>query len=169
MRVLGIVGWSGSGKTSLLTTLIPIFRQAGVRVSSIKHAHHNLAFDTPGKDSFRHARAGAEEVILTSNGGFALFSRQPEARLEDLLARLAPVDLVLVEGFKNAPIPKLEIHRPSLDKPPLWPQMDMLAVASDVPLPNCPLPVLALQAPGEIADFLAAALALKTYLNAERF
>ena len=123
MISLGVVGWSGSGKTTLLTALIPIFVQRGVRVSSIKHAHHELPLDKPGKDSFRHAQAGASEVILATNGGFALFSSKPAPELPDLLRRLLPVDLVLVEGFKNYGIPKLEVYRPSLGKPPLWPEM----------------------------------------------
>ena len=128
---LGIVGWSGSGKTTLLTALIPALRARGLRISSIKHAHHDLPLDKPGKDSARHPEAGAEEVILASARGYALFSYQKEAALPDLLARLRAVDLVLVEGFKSYELPKLEVHRPSLGKPPLWPSMDVIAVAAD--------------------------------------
>jgi molybdopterin-guanine dinucleotide biosynthesis adapter protein len=157
---VGVVGWSGSGKTTLLTALIEIFVQRGLRVSSIKHAHHDLALDKPGKDSFRHAQAGAREVILAVNNGFALFSTQPETPLPELLARLLPVDLVLVEGFKNYDIPKLEVYRPSLGKPPLWPETDMLAVASDEALADCTVPVLRLDDPVAVADFLAATLRL---------
>lgn len=160
MVALGIVGWSGSGKTSLLTALVGIFATRGLAVSTIKHAHHDLRFDQPGKDSFRHAEAGAKEVILAASNGFAVFSGQAGAELPALLERLAPVDLVLVEGFKNYGIPKLEVYRPSLGRPPLWPDMDMLAVASDAGLPACPVPVLDLNAPAVVADFLMAALRL---------
>ncbi len=159
MQALGIVGWSGSGKTTLLTALIPVLRARGLTVSSIKHAHHDLPLDRPGKDSFRHAEAGAEEVILATGGGFALFSRQ-RRDLAALLARLNPVDIVLVEGFKNDPIAKIEVHRPTLGKPPLWPDMPVLAVAADAPLPDCPVPVLALDAVPAIADFITAAFKL---------
>lgn len=159
MQALGIVGWSGSGKTTLLTALIGILRGRGLRVSSIKHAHHSVEFDRPGKDSHRHAAAGAEEVILATARGFALFSAA-QAGLPELLERLAPVDLVLVEGFKNYPMPKLEVFRPGLGQAPLWPQMQVLAVASDAALPDCPVPVLALDAPERVADFLCRALRL---------
>jgi len=159
LLALGIVGWSGSGKTTLLTALIPLLRARGLTVSSIKHAHHDLPLDRPGKDSFRHAEAGAEEVILATGGGFALFSRQ-QPDLAALLARLHTVDIVLVEGFKNDAIPKIEVHRPSLGKPPLWPDMPVLAVAADAPLPDCPVPVLALDAVSAIADFITAAFRL---------
>ncbi len=159
MIALGVVGWSGSGKTTLVEALLPVFRGRGVRVSTVKHAHHDLPLDRPGKDSFRHAEAGAEEVILAAGGGFALFSRR-RPPLKDLLARLAPVDLVLVEGFKSDPIPKLEVFRPACGHPPLWREMPVLAVASDMALPDCPLPVLRLGAPAEIADFITAALGL---------
>jgi molybdopterin-guanine dinucleotide biosynthesis adapter protein len=167
MIALGIVGWSGSGKTTLLTALISIFTARGLAVSSIKHAHHDMILDRPGKDSFRHARAGAEEVILASDNGFTLFSSKAEAGLPALLERLAPVDLVLVEGFKNYDLPKLEIYRRVLGKPPLWPQMDVLAVVSDECLPECPVPVLSLEAPAEVADFLETAFPLNRHRFAE--
>ncbi len=116
MKVLGIIGLSGSGKTTLLTTLIPWFRARGLSVSTIKHAHHRLELDQPAKDSFLHRQAGAREVILANDAQFALFHAytEPPLALAALLRRLEPVDLVLVEGFKNDPFPKLEVHRPSL-------------------------------------------------------
>jgi molybdopterin-guanine dinucleotide biosynthesis protein B len=160
MQALGIVGWSGSGKTTLLTALIPAFRAKGLRVSSIKHAHHRLTLDQPGKDSFRHAEAGAEEVILAGPEGFALFNHAGPPDLHALLARLAPVDLVLVEGFKDYRIPKLEVHRPSQGHRPLWPEMEVMAVASDDALPYCPLPVLNLSDIAGMADTIMAALGL---------
>ena len=159
MQALSVVGWSGSGKTTLLTRLIPCLIARGLRVSTIKHAHHDLALDTPGKDSARHAAAGAAEVVLTTAAGFALFSARPTA-LPELLARLAPVDLVLVEGFKDDALPKLEVHRPSLGKPPLWPRLDVLAVAADEPLPDCPRPVFQLDNVTEIAVFICRTLSL---------
>ena len=161
MQAVSVVGWSGSGKTTLLTRLIPCLVARGLSVSTIKHAHHDLALDTPGKDSARHAAAGAAEVVLTTANGFALFSGRP-AGLPELLARLAPVDLVLVEGFKEDALPKLEVYRASLGKPPLWPRLDVLAVASDEPLPGCPRPVFRLDAVTEIAVFICRTLSLNT-------
>lgn len=159
MRVLTVSGWSGAGKTTLVTALIPFFMQRGLRVSSIKHAHHHATLDVPGKDSFRHAEAGAQEVILTTEGGFALFSRTP-TNLNELLTRLTPVDLVLVEGFKHEPLPRLAVFRPSLNLPAPWPDEYLLAVASNAPLPDAPVPVLALDKPDEIVDFLIPQLGL---------
>jgi molybdopterin-guanine dinucleotide biosynthesis protein B len=160
MIALGIVGWSGSGKTTLLTALVRVFRARGFSVSTIKHAHHDLPLDRPGKDSFLHAEAGAEEVILASGSGYALFAHGARPGLAGLLARLAPVDLVLVEGFKGDDIPKLEVFRPDLGQPPLWSRMPVLAVASDAALADCPVPVLGLGEVDAIADFLQDALGL---------
>jgi molybdopterin-guanine dinucleotide biosynthesis protein B len=163
LKVLGIVGWSGSGKTTLLTALIPCFRARGLSVSTIKHAHHAVALDEPGKDSYRHREAGAAEVILAGPSGFALFSEHglaPKLGLEPLLARLAPVDLVLVEGFRGYAFPKIEVFRTALGKPAMWPEMDVLAVASDARMEDCPVPVLQLNAPDQVADFALAALGL---------
>ncbi len=159
MKVCGIVGWSGSGKTTLLTAILPLLRARGISVSTIKHAHHEAVLDVPGKDSWRHREAGASEVILSGPQGFALFGKS--AGLEALLPRLAPVDLVLVEGFRGEKIPKIEVFRPALGKPPLWPEMEVLAVASDAGTENCPVPVLDLNAPATVADFVLAALRLK--------
>ncbi len=160
MIALGIVGWSGSGKTTLLTGLVRVFRARGLTVSTVKHAHHDLPLDRPGKDSFLHAEAGAGEVILASGAGFALFAHGARPGLAGLLERLKPVDLVLVEGFKGDDIQKLEVYRPALGEPPLWPGMKMLAVASDVALADCPVPVLGLGEVDAIADFLQDALGL---------
>ncbi len=162
MKVLGIVGWSGSGKTTLLTALIPCFLAKGLSVSTIKHAHHAVTLDEPGKDSYRHRKAGASEVILAGPAGFALFSehRATAPGLDGLLARLAPVDLVLVEGFRSYACAKIEVFRPALGKPAMWLEMDVLAVASDAAELACPAPVLPLNAPHQIADFAMAALGL---------
>ncbi len=134
MNVLGIVGWSGSGKTTLLTAILPKLRQAGLRVSTIKHTHHDFDMDRPGKDSFRHRQAGAHEVLIASGTRWALLHEVegPEPPLSHLLAKLDPVDLVLVEGYKAHPCSKLEVHRPSLGKPAIWTTTpDVIAVASD--------------------------------------
>ena len=134
MRVLGVVGWSGSGKTTLLTKLIPLLRAADLTVSTVKHTHHGFDMDRPGKDTYRHREAGAHEVLVASGTRWALLHEVvgPEPELPDLLARLQPVDLVLVEGYKTHPFPKLEVYRPSLGKPPIWPkQPDIVAIATD--------------------------------------
>jgi molybdopterin-guanine dinucleotide biosynthesis protein B len=164
LKVLGLVGWSGSGKTTLLVALIPIFRGLGLKISTIKHAHHAVELDRPGKDSYRHRHAGAEETILANAARFALFSEHreaPEPDLAALVARLAPVDLVLVEGFKSYAFPKLEVYRPDLGKPPLWPEMAVMAVASDHIPVACAVPVLDLNAPAVVAGFIVDRLGLQ--------
>ncbi|MFA7506071.1 MAG: molybdopterin-guanine dinucleotide biosynthesis protein B [Burkholderiaceae bacterium] len=157
MKVFGFAGYSGSGKTTLIERLIPDFTGRGLRVSLIKHAHHRFDVDQPGKDSWRHRQAGATEVMLTSSHRWALMHElrgAPEPTLAEQLARLSPCDLVLVEGFKHAPIPKLEIFRPSLGHQPLHPSdSSVVAVASDEKLP-IELPVLDLNHHAGIAEFI---------------
>ena len=134
MRVLGIVGWSGSGKTTLVTRLIPLLRAAGLTVSTVKHTHHGFDMDRPGKDTYRHREAGAHEVLVAAGARWALLHEVvgTEPSLPELLKRMQKVDLILVEGYKTHPFPKLEVHRPALGKPPIWPdQADIVAVASD--------------------------------------
>jgi molybdopterin-guanine dinucleotide biosynthesis adapter protein len=159
MRIFGLAGWSGSGKTTLLTALIPELVRRGVSVSTIKHAHHEFDVDKPGKDSWLHRQAGASEVMVASSRRFALMHElrdAPEPALDALVARMAPVDLLLVEGFKRAPHPKLEVHRPSVGKPFLYPDdPHIVAVASDENL-GVPLPLLSLADISAIADFILA-------------
>jgi molybdopterin-guanine dinucleotide biosynthesis protein B len=149
MKILGVTGWSGSGKTVLLTALIPLLRARGISISTIKHAHHGFDLDQPGKDSWRHRAAGAQEVLIGSVKRWALLHElegEAEPGLPELLARLAPVDLVLVEGFKTNPHPKLEVFRPALGREPLWPgRADIVAVACDeAPHQPCDRTMLAL-------------------------
>ena len=155
-----MVGWSGSGKTTLVVQLIPLLRRAGLSVSTIKHAHHGLDLDRPGKDSFRHREAGAAEVLVVGGQRWALLREAPDGvpAPEVLAARLAPVDLVLVEGFKSYGFPKLEVHRPSLGLPPIWPGVPgIVAVAADAqPAQGCPHPLLALNDAPAIARWVAA-------------
>jgi molybdopterin-guanine dinucleotide biosynthesis protein B len=157
MRVFGLAGWSGSGKTTLLTRLIPELIGRGVTVSTIKHAHHEFDIDKPGKDSWLHRQAGAREVMVASSRRFALMHELhdvPEPPLEELVARMASVDVLLVEGFKAHAHAKLEVHRPSLGKPFLYPDdPHIVAIASDVAL-AAPLPVLALADIAAIADLI---------------
>jgi molybdopterin-guanine dinucleotide biosynthesis protein B len=167
MKLIGLTGWSGSGKTVLLAALIPLFTARGLSVSTVKHAHHGFDLDQPGKDSWRHRQAGAREVLIGSRKRWALMHELagPEPELHDLLARMSPVDIVLVEGFKTNPHPKIEVFRPGLGRPPLWPEReDIVAVAADVPVVGCVRPVLPLNEPEAVAgwilqylDFAAAA------------
>ncbi|HLT76105.1 MAG TPA: molybdopterin-guanine dinucleotide biosynthesis protein B [Ferrovibrio sp.] len=158
MKVLGIAGWSGSGKTTLLADLIPLMVRKGLRVSTIKHAHHDFDIDQPGKDSYRHRHAGASEVLISSAKRFALMHEhrgEAEPTLEELVARLTPVDLVLVEGFKASPHPKIEVWRASVGKPMLQPKdPHVIAVASDAPIPSLPVPVLDANNPQQVLDFI---------------
>lgn len=160
MRLIGLAGWSGAGKTTLLVRLIPQLIAQGVSVSTIKHAHHEFDVDRPGKDSHRHRVAGAAEVLVASAHRFALMHElrgAPEPALADLVARLAPVDLVIVEGFKAGPHPKLEVHRAETGRP-LLQRGDpaIVAVASDRPLPGLPVPVLHLDEVAAIAELMLA-------------
>ncbi len=138
MQVLGISGWSGCGKTTLMVALIPRLRARGLTVSTLKHAHHDVDLDTPGKDTWRHREAGAHEVILATGRRWALL-HELRGELEEplpaeLLARLQPVDLVLVEGWKTDAFPKLEIWRPNaVDRPPRFPDdPTVIAVACEL-------------------------------------
>jgi molybdopterin-guanine dinucleotide biosynthesis protein B len=134
LKILGIVGWPGSGKTTLLVAVLPLLRASGLSVSVIRQAHHGFRIDQPGKDSHRHRLAGAHEVLVASFRRWALLHQSDEAEpaLTDLAARLAPVDLVLVEGSGSLPCPKLEVFRSEMDKAPLWNQEpEVVAVASD--------------------------------------
>ena len=164
MQVLGIVGWSGSGKTTLLTALIPRLRARGLTLSTVKHAHQGFDMDRPGKDTHRHREAGAHEVLVATATRWALLHEVdgPEPALPALLARMTPVDLVLVEGFKTHEFPKLEVHRPALGKPPIWPDWpDVAAVATDAELPGCPRTVLPLNDPAAIANWAVTFLRLQ--------
>ena len=158
MRIFGLAGWSGSGKTTLMTALIPEFVARGLSVSTIKHAHHAFDVDQPGKDSWRHRQAGANEVMVVSERRWALMHElrgAPEPALDQLVPRITPVDLLLVEGFKHHPHPKIEVYRPSLGKLPLHPDdRYIVAVASDEDLPGLTLPRLPLGNPAMIADFI---------------
>lgn len=157
MKVFGFAGYSGSGKTTLIEALIPRFTARGLAVSLIKHTHHDFDVDKPGKDSYRHREAGATEVMLVCDQRWAIMHElrgRPEPAFEEQLARLSPCDLVLVEGFKYTPIPKLEVHRPAHGKPFIWTDNpDVVAVASDVAL-DIPRPVLDLNDRDEIAAFI---------------
>ena len=144
MRLIGLAGWSGAGKTTLLTRLIPSLARRGVAVSTIKHAHHAFEVDRPGKDSWQHREAGARQVLVSSERRWALMTElrgAPEPDLGFLLARLDPVDLVIVEGFKRDAHPKIEVHRAGNGKPWRHPEDPAVrAIASDVPPPGSTLP-----------------------------
>lgn len=160
MKVMGIVGWSGSGKTSLVVALLPLLRARGLKVSTMKHAHHRFDLDTPGKDSFRHREAGASEVLVVTTSRWVLLHEsreEPEPSIESLIQRMTPVDLLLIEGFKTHPHPKLEIHREDEGRPLLCPEdPDIVAVATDRPLPGLALPQLDLNRPDQVADWILA-------------
>jgi molybdopterin-guanine dinucleotide biosynthesis protein B len=158
MRIVGLAGWSGSGKTTLVARVIPVLTGRGVRVSTVKHAHHGFDVDIPGKDSHTHREAGASEVFVSSARRWAHIHElrgDSEPPLSEILARLAPVDLVIVEGYKRHPHPKLEVYRAEVGKPLMHPDDDwIVAVASDAPVPAARVPVLDLSDAGKIADVL---------------
>jgi molybdopterin-guanine dinucleotide biosynthesis protein B len=135
MKVIGFAGWSGAGKTTLLTRVIPHLIAKGLRVSTLKHAHHAFDVDVPGKDSWRHREAGAAEVLVSSGKRWALMHElrgADEPKLAELLARMSPVDLVIVEGFKRERHPKIEVYRAANGKPPLFPDdSHIVGVATD--------------------------------------
>src|SRR5690242_16128040 len=138
MRIIGLAGWSGAGKTTLLAKLIPTLVSRGIKVSTVKHAHHSFDVDQPGKDSHSHRMAGATEVLVGSSRRWALVHElrgDSEPSLGALLRKLAPVDLVIVEGYKREPHPKLEVHRATVGAPLLASEdASIVAIASDEPL-----------------------------------
>jgi molybdopterin-guanine dinucleotide biosynthesis protein B len=160
MRIIGLAGWSGSGKTTLLARAIPLLLARGLRVSTVKHAHHSFDLDQPGKDSHTHRAAGATEVLVGSANRWALVHElrgAPELRLPDLLQKLASVDLVIVEGYKREPHPKLEVHRAGLGKPLLHPDdPHIVAIAADQPIASARVPVVDLDDLDSVVDVLLA-------------
>ena len=160
MKVIGLAGWSGSGKTTLIVQLIPALVRRGLRVSTMKHAHHAFDVDKPGKDSYEHRAAGATEVMIGSGKRWALMHElrgAPEPALGDLIAALSPCDLVLVEGFKREAIPKIEVHRAGAsDGGLLFPHdTHVVAIASDAML-TTHLPLFGLEDFDRIGDFVEA-------------
>jgi molybdopterin-guanine dinucleotide biosynthesis protein MobB len=164
--MLGFVAYSGTGKTTLLEQLIPRLRGHGVRTALLKHAHHDFDIDKPGKDSYRLRQAGAAQVMVASHQRWALVTELDDARPEPSLAELLPqldperFDLLLVEGFKHESYPKVELQRRSLGKPALYPNdSSIIALACDEACPGVPLPVLNLNSPEQITDFILTWLA----------
>ncbi len=164
MKVFGFAGWSGSGKTTLIEKLFPRFVQRGLRVSLIKHAHHTFDVDHAGKDSWRHRQAGATEVLVTSSRRWVLMHElrgAQEPSFDEQLKRLSPCDLLIVEGFKHAPIPKLEVWRAVTGEGLLHPQdAHIVAVASDARV-ETKLPLLDLNDDAGIANFIVRHLKLE--------
>ncbi len=158
MKVYGVTGWKNAGKTTLVERLVTEISGRGLTVSTIKHAHHSADIDEPGRDSFRHREAGVREVILATPDRWALMHElrgAPEPKVEDLIARLAPVDLVLIEGFKRAPHPKIEAHREEMGHPLMANENPTIrAVASDISHIDVTVPVFDLDDIRGIADFI---------------
>ncbi|HET6264580.1 MAG TPA: molybdopterin-guanine dinucleotide biosynthesis protein B [Usitatibacter sp.] len=163
MKIIGIAGYSGSGKTTLIEKVIPVLVREGLRVSLIKHAHHEFDVDQPGKDSYRHRHAGCVEVLVSSSKRWALMHElrgAAEPGLQEQLKHLSPCDLVLVEGYKAEPIPKIEVHRSAGHTPLLHPEdSHVVAVATDEPL-NTLLPQLDIDDPEDVARFIIQYLGL---------
>lgn len=158
MVIFGLAGWSGSGKTTLVVRLLPELVGRGLSVSTMKHAHHDFEIDKQGKDSFEHRAAGAAEVLITGGKRWALLHEnrdQPEPTVDQLVRRMAPVDLLLIEGFKHYDHSKLEVHRPSTGKP-LMCRSDphIVAVASDATVTDIAVPLIDLNDIPAIADFI---------------
>ncbi len=158
MKIFGIAGWSGSGKTNLMVRLLPELTAMGLRVSTMKHAHHAFDVDQPGKDSYNHRQAGASEVMITSANRWALMHENrgdAEPSIDELVRHMTPVDLLLIEGFKRSLHPKLEVFRRATGKPLLALEDDnVVAVACDEPGPEVNIPVLDLNRAETIARFV---------------
>jgi molybdopterin-guanine dinucleotide biosynthesis protein B len=160
MRIIGLAGWSGSGKTTLLAKIIPRLIARGYTVSTVKHAHHAFDVDTPGKDSHVHRTAGATEVLVASSRRWALMHElrdAPEPSVYDLLPKMSPVDLVLVEGFKAAQHARIEVYRRDVGKPPLHPDNPHIAgIVSDTPFPDAGRPVVHIDDVEGVVDLVLA-------------
>ncbi|MEO9900705.1 molybdopterin-guanine dinucleotide biosynthesis protein B [Nisaea sp.] len=158
MKIFGLVGWSGSGKTTLMVKLLPELVARGVRVSTMKHAHHAFDVDKPGKDSFEHRAAGASEVLVTSANRWALMHENrgtPEPTIEELIQHMSPVDLLIIEGFKDHAHDKMEIYRVATGKSLIQPNDPLIrAVASDGPVAAATVPVLDLNDISALADYI---------------
>lgn len=155
--LFGFAGYSGSGKTTLIEQLIPLFVARGLTVSLIKHAHHDFDIDQPGKDSFRHRKAGCREVLVSSDQRWALMHElrgAAEPKLDDLLRQLAPCDWILVEGFKREPIRKLEVHRSDNAKPLLYPNDPSIVGLACMPVLAAPIPTFDLNHSEQIFEFI---------------
>lgn len=163
MKAIGFIGYSNSGKTTLIEKLIPIFRKRGLNVSAIKNAHHGFDMDRPGKDSFRYRNAGAGQVLIATASRWALLSETPQraATLDELLGQLEPCDLVIVEGFKSeGHVPRIEVRRTANDEPPIFPRdSNVVALATDHSVDTA-LPVLDLNDADKIAMFITQLLQL---------
>ena len=157
-HILGVIGFSGNGKTTLLSKLIPELINRDKSVSTMKHTHHKFDMDQPGKDSYRHREAGAKEVLLTSTNRWALLHElreEPEFDMEALIAKMAPVDILLIEGFKSHDYPKVEVHRPSTGKALLAREDNtIIAVATDESLDGIDVQQIDLNDIGQVADFI---------------
>lgn len=158
MKIFGLVGWSGSGKTELLVKLLPELKRRGFKVSTMKHTHHNFDMDKPGKDSFRHREAGAEEVMVASGRRWALvheLREDPEPDMDALIEQMTPVDLLLIEGFKRNNHAKMEVSRSETGKSLIATDDDtIVAVASDVGIEGLTVPLLDLDDVMAVADFI---------------
>ncbi len=160
--VIGFCAYSGTGKTTLLTSLLPLLKERGIKVGIIKHAHHNFDTDQPGKDSYELRKSGARQMLTSSSKRWALITEllteENEATLSELLTYLhhPGLDLILVEGFKQESFEKIELHRPKLGKPPMYPQdKNIIAFATDAAAPaDIKIPVLNLNSPRQICDFI---------------
>ena len=156
--ILGISGWSGSGKTTLIKKIIPILNKKGIKVSTMKHGHSGFDLDHPGKDTFLHRKAGAKEVLISSDKRFAIIHEYDEKELEldALINKMSPTDLILVEGWKKENIKKIEVYRPALKKPLLARNdKNIIAIASDVGfIKNINIKILSLNHPQEIAEYI---------------
>lgn len=172
MKVIGLAGWSGSGKTTLIVQLIPALLRRGLKVSTMKHAHHAFDVDKPGKDSYEHRAAGATEVMIGSGRRWALMHElreEEEPGSRRLMEHMTPVDLLIIEGWKAEGHEKIEVHRPTHGKPLIQPDdPKVVAVASDEDLPGLPVPRLDLNDVEAIADFIVAHCGLESKVGAER-
>jgi molybdopterin-guanine dinucleotide biosynthesis protein B len=160
MKTFGLIGWSGSGKTTLMEKLIPELTGRGLKVSTMKHTHHNFEIDKPGKDSFKHRMAGATEVAVMSSSRWALVHElraEDEPGVDAMIRRMTPVDLLLIEGFKTHGHPKIEVFRPSTREDMLQPSdPTVVAVATDEALDGVTVPVIDLNDVAAVADFILA-------------
>ena len=158
MKIFGITGWSGSGKTTLIEQIVPRLVRKGLVVSLIKHAHHSFDVDHPGKDSYRHRHAGCTEVLVSSQNRWVIMHElrgAPEPTLDEQVGRVSPCDLLLIEGYKRYPMPKLEVWRSENSKPFLHPDDDnIVALATDVPQKSGPTRRFDLNDHDGIADFV---------------